>query len=165
MEFLEAVKAGKIDVVKNLIENGADIEADDNRALKCASDHGHTEIVKLLIDKGADVQADDNYALRWASNDGYTEIVKLLIEEGADVQSGDNVALRCASGKGYRAIVKLLLDNDANIPEHVSESGLKIIRQVQLEKKFEKEMSLTIQGITKIKRCLSGRKKLVGLKI
>ena len=35
-----------------------------NNAIKKASENGHTEVVKILIDNGADVTADDNYAIR-----------------------------------------------------------------------------------------------------
>jgi ankyrin repeat protein len=41
------------------------------------------EVVKLLIENGADVSAEDNEALRWASYFGYLEVAKLLIENGA----------------------------------------------------------------------------------
>jgi ankyrin repeat protein len=47
-------------------------------ALKWASINGHTEIVKLLLEHGADVHAENDWALRWAYYYGHTEIVKLL---------------------------------------------------------------------------------------
>jgi ankyrin repeat protein len=43
-----------------------------------ASRYGHAEIVKLLLENGADVHAENDSALRWASERGHTEIVKLL---------------------------------------------------------------------------------------
>ena len=55
-------------------------------ALMAASEYGHTEIVKLLIEGGADINAqdEDSYtALRYAVREGHTEIVKLLYEAGA----------------------------------------------------------------------------------
>ena len=61
-----------------LIENDANIHADDNYALKYASDYGHIDIVNLLIERGANIHAENDYALRWASYNGHIEIVKLL---------------------------------------------------------------------------------------
>ena len=36
-------------------------------ALRWASRYGHAEIVRVLLEHGANVHADDDYALRWAS--------------------------------------------------------------------------------------------------
>ena len=55
-------------------------------ALQAASYHGNQEIVKLLIEKGADINAQGGEygnALQAASLNGNQEIVKLLIEKGA----------------------------------------------------------------------------------
>jgi len=50
----------------------------DNYALRWASNNGHTEVVKLLLNAGADVHAKDDEALRWASENRHTEVIKLL---------------------------------------------------------------------------------------
>lgn len=53
---------------------------------------GNTEIVKLLLEAGADVNAKDIYgntALMYSSEYGYTEIVKLLLEAGSEVDPND----------------------------------------------------------------------------
>lgn len=49
-----------------------------NEMLKWSSRYGYTEIVKLLLENGADVHADNDYALEWSSSNGHTEVVKLL---------------------------------------------------------------------------------------
>ena len=71
----KAAKAGQLDLVKLLLDRGANAHVYDNSALCWASKRGHTKVVKLLLDHGADVHARDDEALRWASN---TEVVKLL---------------------------------------------------------------------------------------
>jgi hypothetical protein len=52
-----------------------------------ACDRGYTEIVKLLVDRGADVNVDDTFyhanALSWAARKDHTEIVKILLDHGA----------------------------------------------------------------------------------
>ena len=47
-----AVSHGRLDMVKLLIEAGANINAQDDdgsTALMCASEHGHTDIVRELL--------------------------------------------------------------------------------------------------------------------
>ena len=55
---------------------------------------GQLEVVKLLIENGADITVGDNCAIRWASRNGHIEIVKLLIENGADCTAWNNCAIR-----------------------------------------------------------------------
>ena len=99
---------GHTEVVKLLHEAGADAHADDDYALRCASCNGHTEVVKVLLEAGDDVHACDDHALRWASSNGHTEVVKLLLEAGADVHACDDHALQWASSNGHTETVKLL---------------------------------------------------------
>jgi len=109
-----ASENGQLELVKLLIDAGADVTADNNYAIIWASYKGHLEVVKLLIDAGADVTADDNKAIRWVSQKGHLEIVKLLIDNGADVTAYDNYAIILASEKGHTEVVKLLIDSVAD---------------------------------------------------
>lgn len=54
-----------------------------------ASDLGYYNIVKLLIENGADVNAEDNEALRRAGNNFHFKICNLLIKNGADKRGFD----------------------------------------------------------------------------
>ena len=56
------------------------LTANNNYAIKYASRNSHTDIVKLLIEAGADVTADDNEAIRLAVKHDHIEIMKLLID-------------------------------------------------------------------------------------
>ena len=67
-------------------EQGANIILDENKALRTASCYGHLEIVKYLIENGADVHSFNDQALRYASGYGHLEIVKYLVEQGADIR-------------------------------------------------------------------------------
>ena len=65
-------------------------------AMFFACDRGYTEIVKLLIERGADVNVEDTFyhasALSWAARKDRTEIVKLLLDHGAK-SAGDVVMM------------------------------------------------------------------------
>jgi ankyrin repeat protein len=78
---------GHLEVVKYLVEKGADFRYNENDAVRCASMFGHLEVVKYLIEMGADFRACDNQAVRWASENGHLEVIKYLIEKGADAQT------------------------------------------------------------------------------
>jgi hypothetical protein len=44
------------------------------------------DVIKELVEEGANIHAGNNYALRWAVRSGYTETVELLLDCGADLQ-------------------------------------------------------------------------------
>ncbi len=45
------------------------------------------DMIKVLLDAGADVRANDDEALQWASNGGHAEVVRMLLNAGADVRT------------------------------------------------------------------------------
>ncbi len=110
-----ASQLGQLEVVRYLIENKADVHANDDWALRWTSRNGHLEVVKYLVERGADIHAQDDYALRWASRNGHLEVVKYLTEHGADVHAQDDYALRLASHNGHLEVVKYLIEKGANI--------------------------------------------------
>ena len=77
---------GQLDIIKCLVENGADIHAWEDYALRCACSYGQLDMVKYLIEKGANIHAYNDEALRYATGNGYLEIVEYLIEKGVKPQ-------------------------------------------------------------------------------
>ena len=66
----QAVRGGNIEVVKQAIADGADVNAkteDGWTPLHFATSVGYEEITELLIAKGADVNARDNRCLLYTS--------------------------------------------------------------------------------------------------
>lgn len=84
-----------IDVIKILLENGADINTrykkyGNRTALIHAGEFGILPAVKFLLESGADIHLKDQYqasALHRAALYGHYEIVKFLLENGAEVNS------------------------------------------------------------------------------
>jgi len=68
----------QLEVVKFLVENGANIHAKNDHALKLAAANGHFEIVKYLIVKGANFHALNDQALRYAQKNKQYKIVRYL---------------------------------------------------------------------------------------
>ena len=87
-------------------------------ALFYACDHGHIDVVKVLLDRGADLTIKDTFygftPLRLAVSPAqkkrpeHTEIAKLLIAKGAP---GKDDALNGAIGSDDGALVKFILDS------------------------------------------------------
>ena len=76
-----ACRGGYLQIVEYLIENGADIEAqDDNEEtpLHYVSYSGYVDIVKLLLSKGANKRVKNKYDETPYDNAKTSEIKKLL---------------------------------------------------------------------------------------
>jgi len=99
---------GSLEIVKFLIENGANIHVWNDWTLRWAARNGHLEIVKYLVEKGANIHVMDERALHWAAENGHLEIVKYLVENGADIHAGNDYALCWAAERGHLKVVKYL---------------------------------------------------------
>lgn len=84
-----ATKSGHFEVVKYLVNQGADVRAIDDHALRLAAENGQLGIVKYLVEleDGAHVSvyASDGLALRWAAHNGKLSVVKYLVDQGVDL--------------------------------------------------------------------------------
>lgn len=112
-QFLfQASKCGKVGIVKLMLDKGVDPSANNQIALKKASENGHLQIVKLLLkDKRVDPSISFNYPLFSAVKYNHYKVVKLLLEdERVDPASYYNCIIIEASRNGYHKIVKLLLE-------------------------------------------------------
>jgi ankyrin repeat protein len=109
----EREKINDVNVIKRLIEEGANPKVLNSFAFRWAAERGYINIVKLLLPI-SDPTAENSYALQWAAKNKHLEIVKLLLEAGADPKAEDSCALLWAAGEGHLEIVKLLLEAGAD---------------------------------------------------
>ncbi|KAM0530870.1 hypothetical protein ACHAQF_008805 [Verticillium nonalfalfae] len=123
-----ACLVGDPEIVRLLIEKGAEIEAQDENgvtALQGATDWGRLKAVEVMLAHGADHsygQTDDKEAnsTTWkpivqASQNNYAKIVALLLSKGADANANgpSGCALYLAARGGHVDVCKMLLENGA----------------------------------------------------
>lgn len=117
-----------VEMAALLIEHGAHVKG--SGAIVMAAEEGKLDMVKLLLDKGADINeigiehpTDPRYkedmgsALHRAVVGEHEEVVKFLMDNGADVNLKDvmgRTPLALAQGKNNTAIVALLKERGAS---------------------------------------------------
>ena len=77
-QMIDAATYGDTTRVSQLLESGADPQADDNSPLQLAAANGHPDTVKVLLGHGAG--GDDREALLEAAKSGYADVVALLAD-------------------------------------------------------------------------------------
>ena len=115
-----AASAGRLDVVKLLIERNADVEGTTSTGstpLRTAAYRSHLDIVRCLVENGTDVNArssrDNSTILMMACFRGHLSVVTYVINKGAfmDLQGKDDrtvgnaclqesIPHKCHKGKG-----------------------------------------------------------------
>lgn len=120
-----ASAGGHVDLVKFLINRGADLEHRDKKgftALILAATAGHVHIVNELLDAGANIESQSERTkdtpLSLACSGGRLYVVQTLVERGANIEHrnvSDYTPLSLAASGGYVRIIELLLHSGAEI--------------------------------------------------
>jgi len=148
-----AVRSGKIELVKILLEAGANVNAPaatgpygGKTALQEAASRGSIQLVQLLLAEGADLNAPatsnrstGRTALQAATESGYVDIVQILLDRGADVNAPGYPALSlaiCVRLDQRMRLVTILLDAGADVTAEpsalVSAAGIGDINLTEL---------------------------------
>ena len=106
--LLPASRCGHLEIVKYLINKGADVAFCGHYALRAASGYGHLEIVKYLVGQGSDIHVYNDQCLVVSSKNGHLPMVKYLVEQGADIHTVNDFPLRLAKGNKHYDVVKYL---------------------------------------------------------
>ena len=115
---------GHTDVVKTLLENGANLT--NPELVWITAQKGHKEIMELLISNGANINAkssEDKSPLLMAIEWKHIEIAELLIDRGADLKFRNKkgtTLLQFATFYDNKDMVEMLLSKGVNINDENS---------------------------------------------
>ncbi|KAI8623610.1 ankyrin repeat-containing domain protein [Xylariaceae sp. FL1651] len=133
-----AISSGMIEVAKELIRRGADINrtrtirhSPFEFAIQHACVEGSLEIADLLLDLGVNINDSNENALFWAVDMNNNSVLRYLVDKGIDLNqtmSGkgrcvnrftwgipDQTPVQYAAQKGDLQLIQLLLDSSADI--------------------------------------------------
>ncbi len=123
--LVKAVKLADLQAVQRLIEEGADVNAENKYGyytpLLAAASDGLVVIAKFLLSNGADVNQQNQIGrtpLHEVSWNGHVGVAELLLTNGADVDARDSsgaTPLHQAVANSHVAIIKLLLTKGADL--------------------------------------------------
>jgi len=122
--LIEAVRAGDVSGVGDLLSNGADPNAPDldaSTALHWAVDRNNLDIAGLLLDAGANPAAATRYNITpvaLAAGHGNAAVIERLLDAGVDANSTSHegqTALMSAALNGRVDAIRLLLDHGAGV--------------------------------------------------
>ncbi|XP_050430101.1 ankyrin repeat domain-containing protein 17 isoform X3 [Adelges cooleyi] len=112
---------GFLDVADFLIKNGAILELGASTPLMEAAQEGHLDLVRYLLECGADVHAQTtsaDTALTYACENGHTDVADLLLQFGANLEhesEGGRTPLMKACRAGHLCTVQFLISKNAEI--------------------------------------------------
>ena len=122
-----AAQKGNKAIVQFLLENGADVKAQDivlsRTALHFAAENGDLDTVKCLAEHGADLLDKDDFgatALHYAAKNNRLDVIKYMVSKKMDYTAKDArgwSAMHYAADGGSIDVIKYLLAKGLNINE------------------------------------------------
>ena len=124
--FAASISKGNLDIVKLLIDSGADINSVcevcyQQTAIHTSIEYSYFDIFNFLLEKGANIKTHNSFGrtlLHSVAHTGNVEIAKQLIDKGLDVNAQDNdgaTPLIYAASNGNYPMFKMLPDKGAEL--------------------------------------------------
>ncbi|PVU99935.1 hypothetical protein BB559_000258 [Furculomyces boomerangus] len=107
---------GNLNVVKQVVELGADIKSIGNNTLVRLFNNGYMDILNYLSESGIDENQKNILKFINAISENNLQRVKSTFNSIIDINMYNSYALRVACEKGYLELVRLLLSNGAKPP-------------------------------------------------
>lgn len=134
LKLIQAAAAGRIEDLRKLLRDGADVNAVENSgtALIAATAHNRAAAVTTLIEFRAQVDLTDaqgNTALSHALHHRHTDIARLLVQSGADLNTrnmwGDTALTVAARAQDQQMVEQLIaFQADVNVTNTLGQSAL-----------------------------------------
>jgi ankyrin repeat protein len=115
LNLMQAVISYDLGLIKELVENGADIHCENDFVFNISCGHNKPEIAKYVISlaSGSDLEYYINEALVNFAHCGDIQFVQEMIDMGGDIHYKNNEAVNWCCGFGKIEMVKYLLRNGA----------------------------------------------------
>jgi len=122
-----AAELGSEDVIRTLIEHGAEINTENNDTLQemqplhYAARNENDNITQILIEHGANINATDGHgriSLHYAAMNGNENVAQIHIDHGAEINAVDlygRIPLHYAAMHGFTNVIRILIEHDAKI--------------------------------------------------
>ena len=129
--LVEAAGAGRLEAVRRLLDEGADVDVRDSRgrtAVTAAAMGEHVSVVRALVEAGADVDLQDedrNNPLLLCGENGNVALLREVLRASPDLSATNRyggTALIPASDRGHVGMVRALLKTDMPV-DHLNNLG------------------------------------------
>lgn len=112
-----------------------------------AAEAGDVNRVRLLLDDGADIHYNNDRALRVAVSRKKLDVVKLLLERGANVTVGGGEVFATIARQGDEATATVLLDHGININQKWLGVAINFKKDGFVRFLIEKGINLNVSGL------------------
>lgn len=109
--LVQAAREGNHSALILALAEGASVLASDSLALHGACEAQNVDVVRTLLEFGADPDVRDGACLVWAARVGNEALVRVLLQFGANSGRRESLALRLAARTGSFPTVETLLDH------------------------------------------------------